>query len=62
MILGMDEPYLKMKLKLLTISSRAYSGRHLKASGCSEGSGSLGGLVLTYLKILSTYFTVLSGV
>jgi hypothetical protein len=36
-----SDAHLKIKLKLLTISSRTYSGRHLKASGCSEGRGSL---------------------
>jgi predicted Rdx family selenoprotein len=30
-----------MKLKLLTISSRTYSGRLMKASGCVAGNGNL---------------------
>ena len=33
--------YRKMKLKLLTMSSKTYSGRNLKASGCSVGRGNL---------------------
>jgi hypothetical protein len=35
------EFYLKMKLKLPTMSSRTYSGKHLKASGCCAGRGNL---------------------
>ena len=31
----------KMKLKLLTISSRTYSGKLMKASGCAAGNGNL---------------------
>lgn len=33
--------YRKIKLKFPTISSRAYSGRNLKASSCSAGNGNL---------------------
>ena len=33
--------YLKMNWKFETMSSRTYSGRFLKASGCFSGSGSL---------------------
>lgn len=31
----------KMKLKLLTMSLRTYSGRLMKASGCFTGNGNL---------------------
>lgn len=33
--------HLKTKLKFPTISSRTYSGKYLKASGCSSGKGNL---------------------
>jgi hypothetical protein len=56
--------YVMMKLKFDIISSRAYSGKNLNASGASEGSGSLDyneSLIQIRWKF-HAYLIVLSGV
>lgn len=45
-----EKAYRKTKLKFPTISSRTYSGKNLKTSGCSDFRGSLIGSISAWVQ------------